>query len=225
MCQVKNWPPISVLNTVNKILTKIYASRLQTILTKIISPDEVGYIKGRYIGDIVCTIRDLIDFSSCSNLPELLTLLDLEKAFDSISWLFLFKYLKSFNFGDNFVAVVRMLCNNIESCVIKQWKASEFCKLYRGIRQGSCLNAMLFLLVVEVLAIDHRCNKNIKGITKDDTTLFLQDEPSLKLVFNRLDIFGQCSGLKLNKYETEINTLGGKVNWCNKISSNLLFLQ
>ena len=100
-----------------------------------------------------------------------------------------------------------MLYNNIESCVTNNEKASQFFKLYRGIRQGCCLSALLFLLVVEVLAIDLRSNESIKGITinnieykicqlADDTTLFSQDEQSVKLAFHRLDLFGQCSGLK-----------------------------
>ena len=125
LCQRKNWRPISALNTDYKILTKIYASHLQTILTKIISPDHVGYIKGRYIGELICIIRGLIDFSTSSSLPGLLTLLDFEKAFDSISWSFLFKCfnIKAFNSGDTFIAVVRMLYNNIESCVTSNGKA------------------------------------------------------------------------------------------------------
>ena len=220
LCQLKNWRPISLLNTDYKILTKLFASRLQKILGKIINPDQVGYIKGRFIGEVVCTIRDLINLSSSSQKPGLLTLLDFEKAFDSVSWSFLLKCLKAFNFGNNFIAAVKMLYNNIESCVTNNEKASQFFKLYRGIRQGCCLSALLFLLVVEVLAIDLRSNESIKGITinnieykicqlADDTTLFSQDEQSVKLAFHRLDLFGQCSGLKLNKSKTEIIALGG----------------
>ena len=86
------------MNVDYKILTKLFASHLQKILGKIINPDQVGYIKGRFIGEVVCIIRD----------PGLLTLLDLEKAFDSVSWSFLLKYLKAFNFGNNFIAAVTL---------------------------------------------------------------------------------------------------------------------
>ena len=99
LCQLKNWRPISLVNVDYKILTKLFASCLQKILGKIINPDQVGYIKGRFIGEVVCTIRDLIDLSSSSQEPGLLTLLDFEKVFDSVSWSFLLKCLKAFNFG------------------------------------------------------------------------------------------------------------------------------
>ena len=67
---------------------------------------------------------------------------------------------------------------------LKRW---SFLKLYIGIRQGCFFSTLLFLLVVELLAIDLIFTKNIKRITKDhteykisqlddDTTLFVQDD-------------------------------------------------
>ena len=46
--ELKNWRPISLLNVDYKILAKVLAKRLQQVITKIISPDQTGYIKGRY---------------------------------------------------------------------------------------------------------------------------------------------------------------------------------
>ena len=72
---------------------------------------------------------------------------------------------------------------------------------------------MLFLLVVEILAINIKTNKDIHGINvnekeifisqlADDTTLFINDEKSLENVFIVLDKFHKCAGLKLNKNKT-----------------------
>ena len=49
---LKNWRPVTILNTDYKILTKALANRLQPLLTKIITPDQVGYIKRRQIIEI-----------------------------------------------------------------------------------------------------------------------------------------------------------------------------
>ena len=46
---LKNWRPITVLNTDYKILTKALATRLQKLIASLIDPDQVGYISGRYI--------------------------------------------------------------------------------------------------------------------------------------------------------------------------------
>jgi hypothetical protein len=42
---------------------------------------------------------------------------------------------------------------------------SENCKNSRGIRQRSPLSALLFILSVEIMALDLRSCKDIKGIT------------------------------------------------------------
>ena len=91
-----------------------------------------------------------------------------------------------------------------------------FFKLHRGIRQGCCLSALLFIIVVKLLAISIRENNDIKGIAinktiykisqlVDDTTLFIEDQISLKYVIDEIKLFGICSGL--NKSKTELIAL------------------
>ena len=50
---LKNWRPISLLNTDNKTATKTIAVRLENILPSIIHPCQTGCIKGRYIGECI----------------------------------------------------------------------------------------------------------------------------------------------------------------------------
>ena len=47
--QLKNWRPITLLNTDYKILTKTLALRLQKSISDLICTDQTGYIKRRYI--------------------------------------------------------------------------------------------------------------------------------------------------------------------------------
>ena len=57
---LKNWRPISLLNTDYKILTKLLSLRLQNVISTIVAPDQTGYIKNRYIGENIRTIVDAI---------------------------------------------------------------------------------------------------------------------------------------------------------------------
>ena len=126
LCQLKNWHPISLLNVDYKILTKILANRLQSCLDEIIYSDQVGYIKNRFIGENIRTTVDMMTYCKMKKVPLLITQIDFEKAFDSLSWDFMLKCLKKFNFGDSFISWVEILYNGIESCVINNGKASNF---------------------------------------------------------------------------------------------------
>ncbi len=55
---LKNWRPISLLNTDYKIIAKILAIRLQSVLPSIINENQTGYLQGRYIGQNVRVLED-----------------------------------------------------------------------------------------------------------------------------------------------------------------------
>ena len=59
---LKNWRPISLLNTDYKILTKCIANRLRVVLPDIIHSDQTGFLPGRYIGENVRLALDMIDY-------------------------------------------------------------------------------------------------------------------------------------------------------------------
>ena len=228
-CKLKNWQPFSLFNVDYKILTKVLAMRLQKNLNKIISPDQVGYIKGHFIGVNIRTTADILTYCQLNTKEKaLISLIDFEKAFDSINWSFLLKSLQTFNFGNSFISWVKTLYTDIESCVNNNGKSSNFFKLERGIRQGCCLSALLFIIVAELLAISIRTNKLIHGVkiqqdefkichVADDTTLFLRDTCSLKIVLNLLDEFSVISGLKINKDKTEVFSVNHDSNLGNSL--------
>ena len=229
---LKNWRPISLLTTDYKILTKTLASRLQKVLPSLINTDQVGYMKNRFIGQNVRTIFDLMEITDIESIEAYIAQIDFEKAFDSIEWPFLFKTLKTFGFGENFINWIKIFYNDIYSCVGNNGFYSNYFKLTRSIRQGCPISALLFLLVAEILAINIRNNKSIKGIQiineefkislmADDTTLFLADIASLTHSIYTFKKFGECSGLKLNLQKTEIIPIGKAANKIITLPENL----
>ena len=88
---------IALLNVGLKIAAKAIAKRLETVLPKLIHPDQTGFIKGRYIGENIRIISDILDLTSKQQIPGILVALDFRKAFDSLEWPFIMESLNSFN--------------------------------------------------------------------------------------------------------------------------------
>ena len=219
---LKNWRPISLLNTDYKIIAKMLAIRLQEVLPSIINDDQSGYLKGRYIGQNIRILEDVSFFTQSNNLPGILLSIDFEKAFDSINWNFLFNTLQHVNFGNIFINYIKTMYNDIQSTILNNGSTGSYFKLQRGVRQGCPLSAFLFILCLETLANKIRNDKNIKGIKlgnreikisllADDITLILADLDSVKNSLNVLKLFTKCAGLKINVEKTQAKHIGSLI--------------
>lgn len=84
---LKNWRQIqiSLLNVLYKIASGCIANRIKTVLYKLINEDQTGFLKGRFIGENVRMIYDIMQYTEQNQIPGLLMLIDFEKAFDTIS--------------------------------------------------------------------------------------------------------------------------------------------
>ena len=98
---------------------------LQKVLPTIISPNQTGYVKGRYIGESIRIITDMMSFTKKKNIPGIAVFLDFEKAFDSIEWCYLGPQLRQW---------ITVLYNSISSCVLNNGFATKHFNLSRGVR-------------------------------------------------------------------------------------------
>ena len=220
---LKNWRPLSMLNTDYKIASKIIAERIKGHLSKLVHPNQVGYVEGRQISNNIRAISDIYHYTKGKNIPGILMNIDFEKAFDSVDWEFMKLVLRKFNFGDSLIRWIDVFYTDISSCVINNGFTTNYFNLQRGVRQGDPLSPYLFILVVEILACSVRQNKSIKGITingvetkilqyADDTNGILSDTTSLRSFLKTVKEFGEFSGLKLNKGKSEAAWLGSLRN-------------
>jgi exonuclease III len=217
---VKNWRPITLLNNDYKYLAKSLADRCRNILPSIINKDQNGFVKGRQIGSNIIRIIDMIESCGEEKIKGVMVNIDIEKAFDSISWNFLHKALDFFGFPMEFINWIKCLYKEGEVCVMNNGFTSEFIKIGRGMRQGCPLSPILFVISIELMSLYIKENHLIEGIevagTKhlvsqfaDDTTFFLKmNQGNIKNLFEYLEKFGTLSGLKINISKTEILLLG-----------------
>ena len=111
----------------------IIANRIKTVLEKLISEEQKGFISGRFIGENVRTIYDILFETKRQEISGLILSTDFEEAFDTVSWTFIHKVLKFCNFGPSIISWIRHFQNGSESCIIQNGFMSDFLKL-RGCR-------------------------------------------------------------------------------------------
>ena len=217
LTELSNWRPLTLLNVDYKILAKAIGQRIESKLSSLIHSDQTGFIKGRFIGQNVRLLNDIMEYTEAKNLPGILLFIDFRKAFDTIEWNFLHKCIELYNFGPNIRKWISILYNNVESGVMNAGFMTNYFKVSRGVRQGCPL---LFMLAVEMLALKIRRDQLSRGIElpngqnakisqfADDTTLILEDTTSLRNAMNIVNSFGVLSGLQLNKKKTKALWIG-----------------
>ena len=73
--------------------------RTEPSLPSLIHSDQTGFIKGRYIGQNIRFLDDLMNFIDVNNIPGILLFIYFKNTFDTLEWSFLHRALEIFNFG------------------------------------------------------------------------------------------------------------------------------
>ena len=226
---LKNWRPISLLCVTYKLASTVISNRMKPYLDNIISKTQSGFLTGRNIADSTRLVYDIMHHAEKQNLDGLLLLIDFEKAFDSLSWTFLYNVLAYFGFDNTFISWIKLFNTDIEARICQAGFLSDPIKIKRGCRQGDPISCYQFILAAEVLALLIINNPNIVGLHigtiqyklvqfADDTTLILDGtQNSLQAALNILEIYGTLSGLKVNSEKTKVIWIGKRKNSKEKL--------
>ena len=219
LLELSNWRPVTLLNVDCKIATKAIARRIEPLLPNLVHTDQTGFIKGRYIGENIRLIIDIMEHTKSESIPGILVSLDFRKAFDSLEWSFMMKALDIFNFGTSIKRWISTFYTKIESAAINNGFMTNWFRPSRGVRQGCPLSPYLFVLSTEILSSKIRQEPSITGIKifgheiklsqfADDTNLFCADLISVENALKTVGDFGRLAGLKLNIKKSKAIWLG-----------------
>ena len=105
--KVKNYRPITLLNTDYKIYTKMIAKRLAKVAPTVVHEDQVGFIFKRSLYDHTRTTQMVFKYCKIVEKDSCIVVLDHEKAYDKIDHDYLWRILEKFGLPEVFIKRIK----------------------------------------------------------------------------------------------------------------------
>ena len=173
-CDIRNYRPITLLNSDYKIMTRILAKRMLSIVTQFVSDSQIGFVPFTFIAESAMLIKLIQVHLDKIDDGGILVFCDLEKAFDRCDWNFLNKAIAKLNFSESHQSWFNILYDEQKPPSRKVYANGKLSKKYNvsvGVAQGCPLSPLTFLIIIESLTrlIDN--DPLIKGLEIAGTTL------------------------------------------------------
>ncbi|XP_021985901.1 uncharacterized protein LOC110882124 [Helianthus annuus] len=210
---VLDYRPISCCNVLYKCISKIITDRIKGSLGALVSINQSAFVPGRKTSDNILLTQELMHNYHLNRGPARCAFkIDIQKAYDTVSWSFLKAILIRFGFDQRMVQRIMMCVSTASYSLSVNGNLHGFFKGKRGLRQGDPMSPYLFTLIMEVLSLllqqaadvnssfkfHHQCAKQriINVSFADDLFIFVHaDICSVKKVRDALEIFTSWSGL------------------------------
>lgn len=144
-----NYCPISLCNTIYKVVTKIIVARLRPHLGKLISPLQTTFVSGWKGIDNAIIVQELIHFINRKKgkVGYMAIKIDLEKAYDKLEWSFIRDMLWRINLLGDLIDLIMSCVSSVSTSILFHLQNLEFIFPRMWIKiQGSCYVIFLGLL-------------------------------------------------------------------------------
>ncbi|MCO5609773.1 hypothetical protein L7F22_064005 [Adiantum nelumboides] len=149
--EIRNYRPLTMLNSVYKVMAKALALRIKYVVNQVVHPKQFGFVQGRSIHEAILNVITAIDWAAEQDQDYVMINMDLQKAYDRVSWDFILAVVDRLGFGNNFLGMVKTLFQNANASIQINGYISDNFQLARSIRQGCPLAPLLFAIATDPL--------------------------------------------------------------------------
>ena len=216
--------PIASLTSPYKLMSGVFAGRLETVINKTVHKCQKAYSSKYTIQEGLITVYELMNKANHTKTPLGILNLDFSSAFDSVAHNYIRNLFQALNFGPFFMDFLNTILNKRYGHILTDEGYTDNFLFKIGLFQGDrasgnlfkiCLNPLLIKIISSnSIEIPREIPYNVQDIDYivDPVTAFADDgdiffQPSI----NNLDScnqmlvsFGDMSGLRINRLKTKI---------------------
>jgi len=153
LAHFEEFKAISQRNRIYKSIAKPIALRIQLILSKCISQKQMTFLMGKDIRDAIETTQEVLHLVKQGHKKDFAKKLEVTKAFDRISWLYLRLILVQVGLSLIMIQWIEACFNSVAYAILINGLMSYSIHPSIGLWQSYPLLQILFLVVIEWLMI------------------------------------------------------------------------